>query len=520
MVEINETQAAQGKQKATEVEKLLLSGDTQGAAEKFRQQYMDAANRMSPADAGNVLASERAQLKSMDSTGYNLLIIEATKHDPIVADEHITKKDLSLMSRLPSQPTAQDRFDADNAKDLLPQYDNLVSGTTHWFSKVNPLNWQSGFSDFDLNRVSGDLQVGERRRGMAAFAGDIFLRNNGELLDKVAGVAGTIDRSTLQLALDHDNKTKLFNSDQRTAVQWMHDNWDDPAVNQLKNGKDTWEDYKRFWPGSTFDGTKPFEGTRAAAEIGWQHGNSWGGPIAGTIEAAGAGLTGFLGGGTGAYGATGSLTKESLKNAYNANFNGNSDALTALNDRSKPYVLPQVDLASEDAAKTVRESAKRSPDSQRNDATHDDDDRHAGDSAPSNYRSDARADDRSKGSSDDRTPRSSGDEVNDNDDSASPPSREASVHRGRGAHHVDVDADAIKSALTIHKNESYWQSAERLLKLAGERPTGKDIRRVAHELWEADGRRSPKHIKSGHVIQLSAHVLKDQSLAALRDSNA
>ncbi len=505
MAEAYRRQEAQVQHNAAEVEKLLLAGNTSGAEETFRQHYIDTMNRMSPADAGTALASERAQLKSIDPTGYNLLIIDSAKHNPIIADEHITKKDLSLMSRLSGQPTAQDRFDADNAKDLLPQYDNLTGGVTHnvW-NKFNPFNWQSGFKTSDLNRVGAELQIDERKRGMAAFAADTFLRNNGELMDKVAGVAGEIDRGTLQLALDKDNGTRLFTPEQRTSVQWMHDNWDDPAVNQLKNGKWNWGDYGKLLPWGNFDNTT------AAAKLGWQNGNSWGGPVAGALEGAAAGLVGLVAGDA-VLGADGSLTKKSLQDAYSANFGGNSGAFTALNEGSTSSVLPPFHVTTDDAGSAA---GMPTPYSRQNDSGNSD--RQLADSsAQGDYRYPSRGDDNIQRPRDYDARNDAG-----NADRAEDHISQALVHRRSGTHHVDADAGAIRNALTVHKHDSYSHAAERLLKAVGQHPSRKDIRRVAHELYTANGRRSPRHLKSGHVLTLNDDVLSDHALAALRNHDA
>ena len=71
-------------------------------------------------------------------------------------------------------------------------------------------------------------------------------------------------------------------------------------------------------------------------------------------------------------------------------------------------------------------------------------------------------------------------------------------------------------ALTVKRGNSYAQSAEKLLDLAGVKdPTAQQLRHLTHQLWAADGHHRAYQLHAGHKIRIDDTIRGNHDLAPL-----
>jgi hypothetical protein len=499
------TPEAVGQQHALDVEHKLLHDDVKGAEDTFRQHYLDAMKSTTPADR-QAAEAERSKLQQIDPSGYKLVMLELAKDTGVLNGSSQKSGELktdTLAARLPDA-TPEDKLRGLAATEVLNNYDQLTSGFRHDISNI----FSPGVSTSDADRMEYGLKDDLHNRQMAMTAMQTFLADDGKVFDKIAGISGHFDQNALEAALkkDADLKAKhqpgLFSEDQIKQVKWMDNNWQSPAVRQLREG-----DWTMFNP------TNRTSATFGGLVDGWNHafGANFHGlwrplnGVAGAVDAVGEAAYGLAMGDK----ITSFMNKEAMQNAVVANFGSEQNARALAPETSTPnnQTTPQKPgQAPTDAAHPVNQPA---PDT-RTAAYNASADRAGADRAGADK---AAAD---KAAADKAAAERATAERAAKEREAAEKANNERIAQAKAESEKAALDQKILEARTVQPGHSYAQTAEQLLALAGVKdPTPIQLHRLAHQLWEADRHRPANTLPKGTVLNLSDDIRKNKDVAKL-----
>lgn len=280
---------------AGRIESIYVHQGAQAAEEALRNDYL-AANTP---EKQELLKAEMTKLKEDESSTHLLAHVSLEVIKPRTVYDKMSYGRLKDMQDYGGDRPA-DAFRKDMAQIAETQYSTLTSLTSirHDANLLLPWNWGRGIMTSDIERMTSELEQNRRKVSVAVAANEMFVTDDGALFHRIAGDRGTIDRDTMIKALENDNKEaasgkpRHFSDSERQTVQVMIDNWDDPAVNQLKDG--TWKtsDYVKVGVSAA-----PVVGSVPGAYHGWRNGYEWGGWIGAVGGAIGGAVLGALPGG-------------------------------------------------------------------------------------------------------------------------------------------------------------------------------------------------------------------------------
>lgn len=219
---------------AGKIDNIYYHQGAQAAAAALHADYLAATTP----DKQAQLKSEMDQLKKEDSSTHLLSQISLDFIKPHTDSDPLTKGRIDDMISMAGN-SQDDQYKKDMLQIAENQYGQMTSGIGHDFKGF--FTASRGIRTSDVDKQLNKYEADRENKETAINAAEAFTANNGELFKRIAGDRGTIDKSTLQSALDNDAREakdgdeRHFTDDQRQAMQYMVDHWNDDAVNQLKD---------------------------------------------------------------------------------------------------------------------------------------------------------------------------------------------------------------------------------------------------------------------------------------------